>query len=578
MGGDAGAVALQLDLLYLLAGTALACLGCFVVRRQAENTWSAPLERAAISTARSWPRSLAVGVRIGMTHPCPEGAARICQAQLHRLHPRPATLVANYLGLQSGACLAAALCVLAQGAALGWVALLAAVLTFALRNPRTRALGRTLAGVALVLLAIQVLGLVAPSAAAAYALVPAALADDALLAMAAGALLTLGLSSPVCALIVLTVVTAEGFAAPGTAIGLAGGVAIAGALQVLNAPTFSTEARAAARRYAASVLLSAAAGVVAWQASHLSWAGINVLVAHAGLALGGIAVARLLCLGARMRQWLPAGALPTRRRPAPAADADANVLLADATREVARLAHVVEHRLSGGFRSFLNAGPRSHADPRSHAEASEANRLYLRIKRGLTVVHARGLRPAQVRRWEELVAATVVLEHVSRASSRFLDRLTHLAQRGRNDPGPVALAEICSLHALVMRNLRTAAGLCIERNASLAHSLVFADTEFLLLEAEYRASHLRRLAEGAETNLLASASHLDVLGELRSMNLQICAFGRALLASPAARAAPQCPSKACQNTPEDAANTYTRAHAQFNLPAPNQTLARAHAG
>ena len=235
----------------------------------------------------------------------------------------------------------------------------------------------------------------------------------------------------------------------------------------------------------------------------------------------GLLVLLLLLACAAIALWIAAGrgpAAPVPSRCAPQAS------LSDLAWDIAGLARLVEDRLATGLRAFLDTG--NGARWAAVAGDDGIGLLSLRIHRALVDARARGLCAADTLRWQELLAAAAMLDHVAEAAHAFLRRLRQLEQRAGRRPRAEPIAEICSLHALVTSNLRLAIDLCIDRSPRLACELATVDAAFLALETEYRAAHMKRLSSVRAANWLASATHLEVLGLLRRMNLEACAFAR----------------------------------------------------
>jgi phosphate:Na+ symporter len=513
---------LEIGLLLVVTGLALAVSGTTIVCAQVEGAWSMRLELAAMNSAQSRWRSLVTGFGIGLILPCVSSAARVCQSQSARLQSRPGALLASFLALEVGASVAAALMAISAPVALPSAAVVAAVLHYGSRRPRARALGRVFAGVAVVLLAVQILTLSAPWVAAVHARLPRAITEDVFLAVGVGILVTVGLRSTLCSLLVLSAVCSSSLLMAATSVALGLGVATAGALLLFRATEASPQARMLARRVLCLTLGSAVGTLFALDHLELPSSQWTILVAHGTCSLGAIGINHALqCWRTALHRLRPIAATSIAGRGR--AHTHPTVLLADLTRQIARLGRVIELRLVQGFRAFLD-----HDNGRNTAMPDEAgaNKLYLQIKRDLTALHARGLSNAEAVRWEELLAAAVTLEHVGDEAEHFLRRLEQFTQRAGAPPELEPLAEICGLHALVVYNVRIAMGLCVERRMQLAHCLLAADTEFLMAEGSYRAAHLRRFGSGGGMNLLASATHLEILGDLRRINLQICALGR----------------------------------------------------
>lgn len=537
----------MLALLDLLAAVALLAWGSRQLHGGLRDL-TGPWRAAALSHAgRGGYAAFAAGLAGGLLQPAERDrvqavARAAAAAQLPLAHGH-----AVLLGAGLGGALASLPFALAPAWAFQALAVAGAA-TLLTRHARVRLAGRALFGAALVLLAVQVLALAAaagdagPLAAAAAA----GLQEDALLALTLGALLVLCLRSVFPALLVVAA-TGNAWLAPGSAwavlLGLQAGAAILG----YAGGTGSTFAR----RLAAAHLLATGLAIVAGLLLLEDLARLLAATSGADLLLlnalfhGCVAAACLHLTGPlarRMQRWLPDA------RPDPAAPArpgaglhldDLEVpalALAAATREVMRVAALVEGMLRMAREAFLTGDPAVIEAVRGAEDRVDA--LYASLKRYLAQVPRRPLDADERMRWEELMAFLIAAEQVADRIERMLLDLAARRIAPRLAYPQFAKAELLALHERLARSLRLAAGLCLERRLPAARELAAAQEEFRAAERSFRAAHLARLVAGDPGSAAVSSLHLDLLADLVQTHGALGAFGRFFLDLRAAGAQP----------------------------------------
>src|SRR5690606_42138711 len=110
------------------------------------------------------------------------------------------------------------------------------------------------------------------------------------------------------------------------------------------------------------------------------------------------------------------------------------------------------------------------------------DRLYQSLTEYLSQVPRKPMNADELLRWEELMAFLVAAEQVADRIERMLLDLETKKIAARLAYPPQAEAEILALHEQVARNLRLAAGVCLERGVPAAANLaaakgVFRETE-----------------------------------------------------------------------------------------------------
>lgn len=521
------------------AAVALLLCGLAVLRssllRRLERTLLPALMRGADRRARM----LALGAAAG-------AGARHGAVLLRLLGPamaRGTLSTAAALQAQLAASAGAALVTAALAANPAGTYQLALVLGTAMAVTRREALaafGKALVGAGVALMALRLLGELAAVAAphATLALFAGVLERDILLAATVGAMASLLFRSGMTTVLLLAVLCAAGPLPVGAAFPMMLGANLGTAVMVWTA---SARGDAHARRVAGAALLVRAVGVACGLLLHGPLAGSLARAADPALALAGshllfnvalvpLAMVFTRPLQAAMDRWLPAGRAGAEdhlARPSVAPSTVPSVALGSATREVVRLADLVDVMLRGMLQGFLRGDAAVARTARGMDDAVDAS--YRTVKLYLAGVRRLRLSDEELRRWNELMTFAIALEQAADGAERVLDDLARRAPAfGVTFPAP-AVAEICSLHTLLMRNSRLAVMLLLRRDSGIARELVTAHAAFVDMLRMYQAAHLQRLCTQEPASAATSALYLDVLGDFARLNTLVCSLADAFL-------------------------------------------------
>ncbi|RYF40233.1 MAG: Na/Pi cotransporter family protein, partial [Comamonadaceae bacterium] len=383
-----------------------------------------PLRAAILAHAhRGRHAAFAAGLAGGMVQPAERNRAHaVAHAAAAANLPLPLAY-AVLLGANLGGALALLPFALAPAWAFQVLAVAGAAASLLTRHARLRPAGRALFGAALVLLALQVLALAAgPGGASPLGLaIAAGLQQDALLAVTVGALIVLCLRSVFAALLVVAA-TGSAWLVPGSAWAVLLGVQAGAAILAYAEGAGTPPGRRLAAGHLLCTVFAVAAGLLLLEdLSRLlaATSGAGLLLLHAGLH-GGLAAACLHLaapLARRMERWLP-DARPDPTAPAPAGAGlhlhDLEVparALAGATREVMRVAELVEGMLRVAREAFLTGDTAAVESVRATEERVDA--LYLSLKLYLAQVPRRPLDADEQLRWEELMAFLIAAEQAA---------------------------------------------------------------------------------------------------------------------------------------------------------------------
>src|SRR4051794_2915275 len=420
--------------------------------------------------------------------------------------------------------------------------LLAGLVLFrATTGSRPRNLGRASIGLGLMLLALHLLvGTVAPDgiSPAARELVAAATREPVPVLLAT-TLVAWAMHSSVAAVLVTASLAGAGLVGPTAALAMVLGANLGSALNPL-AEALGGERLALrlpvgnlANRLVACALALPFLGALPTLLVQLDPdPGRQVALFHLLLNLG----LALLFLGP-----LPATAralerlLPDRLRPDdpgtpryldPASLADPAVALANAAREVLRMADVVEAMLRGAREMVRQDDLRRLAELRR--EDDVLDRLHRAVKVFLAELGRQPLEEAQLQRLSHILAAALNLEHAGDILDKGLLSLLAKRMKRRLRFSPAELAEIVGMHEHLLSQLRLAAAVLMGEDLEAARRLVEEKERFRELERAVTEAQIERLTAGdqpGETETL----ELDLVRDLKRVEAHLAAIAHPLL-------------------------------------------------
>lgn len=420
--------------------------------------------------------------------------------------------------------------------------LLAGLVLFrATTGTRPRNLGRASIGLGLMLLALHLLvGTVAPDgiSPAARELVAAATREPVPVLLAT-TLVAWAMHSSVAAVLVTASLAGAGLVGPTAALAMVLGANLGSALNPL-AEALGGERLALrlpvgnlANRLVGCALTLPFLGALPTLLAQLDPdPGRQVALFHLLLNLG----LALLFLGP-----LPATAralerlLPDRLRPDdpgtpryldPASLADPAVALANAAREVLRMADVVEAMLRGAREMVRQDDRRRLAELRR--EDDVLDRLHRAVKAFLAELGRQPLEEAQLQRLSHILAAALNLEHAGDILDKGLLSLLAKRMKRRLRFSPAELAEIDGMHEHLLSQLRLAAAVLMGEDLEAARRLVEEKERFRELERAVTEAQIERLTAGdqpGETETL----ELDLVRDLKRVEAHLAAIAHPLL-------------------------------------------------
>jgi phosphate:Na+ symporter len=520
------------------AAVALLLCGLAVLRSSLLDLLQRRLLPVLLRDPASRARTLAAGVAAGAGVRHGAVLPRLLGPALDRGSLPPATALEALLAAGAGAALVTSV-LAANPAGVYQLALVAGTLMVLARNATLVAAGRALIGAALALMALRLLvaGAGAPAPDAPIAIVAGMLERDILLAATVGTLASLLLRTSMGTVLLLGVLCAQQVLPAGAALAMMLGANLGSAVMTWTA---TTRDQPQARQVAAAALLVRMPAVACGLLLHDALAGsvarsadpaLALAVAHLAfnLTTALLATGFTLPLLAAVARWMPACSAAPHGRLEPDAPPPTtpSVALTSAAREVVRLADLVELMLRGMLQVFLRGDAALARSVRGMDDAVDTS--YRAVKHYLAGVRRMRLSGQELRRWNELMTFAIALEQTADGAERVLDDLERRAPAfSATFPAP-AVAEICSLHTILMHNARLAVMLLLRRDAGVARELVTAHAAFVDTLRMYQAAHLQRLCGQEPASAAVSALYLDLLGDFARLNTLVCSLADAFL-------------------------------------------------
>ena len=210
-----------------------------------------------------------------------------------------------------------------------------------------------------------------------------------------------------------------------------------------------------------------------------------------------------------------------------AALATPSVALANAAREVLRMADVVETMLRGSQDVF-------HGTDRDRiAEISRMDdildRLYRHIQRYLGAIGQDSLREDESRRLADTLALAINLEHIGDIVDKNLMELGSRRLRDGLVFTPDEEALIDDMHGRLLDHLQLAVSVFMFSDGEAARRLVSEKEAFRDIERAATLRHFAHMRAGRRQELEASSLHLDITRDLKRIEAHIAATAYTLL-------------------------------------------------
>ncbi|ODU07089.1 MAG: hypothetical protein ABS84_16625 [Rubrivivax sp. SCN 71-131] len=218
----------------------------------------------------------------------------------------------------------------------------------------------------------------------------------------------------------------------------------------------------------------------------------------------------------------------------PVALATPSLAISSAAREALHQADVVETMLRGVV-PVMRDNDLELAE-RLRRMDDVVDELYSAIKFYLTQISREALSEREGRRWTDIVSFTINMEQIGDSVERILQDLEDKKIRTGRRFSEAGMAEIFHLHERLLSNLRLGMSVFLDGHVRDAQRLLEEKARFRDLEREYATNHIMRLRDHTAQSIETSSLHLDLIGELKRINSNICSIAYPILESAGALA------------------------------------------
>ena len=529
-------------LISILAGMALLVWGTHIVRSGVLRVFGGGLRKVLADSVANRFRALLAGLGVTALVQSSTATALIVGSFASQNLMALAPALAVMLGADVGTSLVVQL----FSFDLSWLSPLAigggVVLHLSRKATRAGQIGRIAIGVGLIILALQmILQAARPiTQAAGVKVIFGTLTGDPMLDLLVGALFTMLAWSSLAVVLLTAAFVASGLVGLKVALFLVLGANLGSGLLALFA---TSGASPAGRRVALGnlvfkligcgltiPLLGAIEGALAWldpdpQRLVVNFhTAFNLLLAVTFIFLTAPA-ARLVALLIPEDSAKIAAARPKNLDPG-ALETPA-LALANAAREALRIGDIVEKMLGGVLAAMrVNDGKLAREVKRMDDAVDD---LYTSIKFYLTQISREALDERESRRWAEIMAFTINLEHVGDIVEHIVDDMEEKKISKGRSFSEAGMKEIEELHARLMATLRLALNVFLNGDLKSAQMLIAQKAEFRDLERAYAGTHLDRLAWQTPESIETSSLHLDIINDFKRINSHFCAVAYPIL-------------------------------------------------
>lgn len=204
-----------------------------------------------------------------------------------------------------------------------------------------------------------------------------------------------------------------------------------------------------------------------------------------------------------------------------------SVALANAAREVLRMADVVEQMLKGSRDAF------SHDDVSRVLAVSRTDdvldALYDRIQLYIGAIDHDRLSEKETTRVFATLALAINLEHIGDIVDKNLMEMAAQRIKDKRLLPPAAIRRIDDMHARLCEHLRLAVAVFMSGDAQAARRLVAEKESFRDLEREATERHFTEMRSGRPEQIETSALQLDITRDLKRIEAHIAATVYGLL-------------------------------------------------
>jgi phosphate:Na+ symporter len=194
--------------------------------------------------------------------------------------------------------------------------------------------------------------------------------------------------------------------------------------------------------------------------------------------------------------------------------------LANAAREVLRIGDIIRSMLD-------NVSHLIHRNDLAKARETirmddDVDHLYAEVKTYLARISREQLDEADSRRWTDIIALTINLEHAGDIIERIVSDIEEKKIAHRLAFSEEGLSELDDLHTRLVSNLQLGMSVFLNSDLRCAELLLAEKERFRDLERAYSYKHLDRLSGQTLRSIETSALHLDVISDMKRLNSLFC--------------------------------------------------------
>jgi phosphate:Na+ symporter len=204
----------------------------------------------------------------------------------------------------------------------------------------------------------------------------------------------------------------------------------------------------------------------------------------------------------------------------PAALPTPALALANAAREVLRIGDIIRAMLDN-VAELIHRNDLQKARETARMD-DDVDQLYAAVKTYLARISREQLDEADSRRWTDIIALTINLEHAGDIIERIVGDIEEKKIAHRLAFSEEGVGELEDLHARLISNLQLGLSVFLNNDLRSAERLLSEKERFRDLERVYSYRHLDRLSGQTLRSIETSALHLDMISDMKRLNSLFC--------------------------------------------------------
>ncbi len=244
--------------------------------------------------------------------------------------------------------------------------------------------------------------------------------------------------------------------------------------------------------------------------------GFNIVLALLFLPFTGI-------LNKLLKKALPDRPIPddpSRARYLNDKDLDTpSVALAAAARETLRMGDIIQKMLEDTLRVFRTNDEKLLVQIRD--EDDTVDKIYNNIKNYMAKLSQEFMDPKEAMRYVQILTFSTNIEHVGDVIDKNLMALAQKKIKSQHNFSEAGFKEIEYIHKLVLESVQLAQSLFISGDKDTARRLIEGKEFIRKAETEGMTTHIQRLRGGVPETIATSSLHLDIIRDYRRINAYI---------------------------------------------------------